>query len=190
MREHRIAWLCLGLFLACVPLANYAISHWGAAPVFPGGPHTVTLLGFTAPSGVLFVGLSFSARDGANPLGRRWVFAAIALGAVLSYFVTSGAERLAVGSAIAFGSSEGFDWLVYTPLADRGKLTAAIVASNTVGSAVDSLLFLWIAFGWAAVGTFWTDQFVLKFLMILPALAVTVPWRIQRRRRAVLLGNG
>lgn len=42
--------------------------------------------------------------------------------------------------------SESADFAVYTPLEERGWL-AAVVASNVVGTIVDSALVLWLAFG-------------------------------------------
>lgn len=184
MRRY-LGWACLAGFIACIYLANYAISHWGAAPTFPGGPHTVTLLGLTAPSGVLVVGLSFSLRDGAQmALGRYWILAAIAVGAVLSYFATNGDYRLALGSGLAFLIGETADWLLYTPLVERGKVLAAITASNTAGSAFDSLVFLWVAFGWSGVTGFFWGNFWLKLLMTIPALLVVLPIRARVRARA------
>lgn len=178
MNRKTIGYACLAGFIACIFLANYAIEHWGTVP-FPGGPHTVTLLGLTAPSGVLFVGLSFSLRDGAQmALGKWHVLAAIAVGAALSYVV---APSLAWASAVAFLFSESCDWAVYTPLAERGKVVWAVVLSNTVGSAVDTMLFLWIAFG---TTMFAWDLFWLKLLMTIPALLVMVPLRVRRVRHA------
>lgn len=176
-----LGFVFLAAFVACVWAANYAIAHWGHAPAFPGGPHTVTLLGLTAPSGVLIVGLSFTFRDLAQwALGRWWIVAGLAAGALLAAWTAS--PGLAVASCIAFGFSETLDWLVYTPLADRGQWLAGLTLSNTVGSAVDSLLFLSIAFGWSSLHAFFWPQFWLKALMTLPAIAVLAPWRI----RAVL----
>lgn len=173
--KKSLGWVCLAGFIACIFLANYAITHWGTVP-FPGGPHTVTLLGLTAPSGVLFVGLSFSLRDGAQmALGKWWILGAIVTGAALSYLV---APSLALASGAAFLLGEGFDWAVYTPLIEREHTTAAIVASNTAGSAVDTLVFLWLAF--SSLQFFW-GQFWLKLLMTIPALLIVIPIRIRRR---------
>ncbi len=185
----RIGWACLAGFIFCIWLANYAIAHWGTAPTFPGGPHTVTLLGLTAPSGVLVVGASFSLRDGSQmALGRWHVLFAIVAGAFLAYFATNGNTQLAVGSAVAFLVGETCDWAAYTPLIERGQVTAAIVLSNTVGAIIDSLLFLWIAFGWSSLHTFLWPQTALKILMIVPALLIVIPVRL-RRNRALLARN-
>ncbi len=174
--KQRLGWLALAGFVGCVVIANYAVTHWGNPPTFPGGPHTVTILGLTAPSAVLVVGVSFSMRDLAQQLiGKWWVLAGIAVGALLSAWLAN--PGLAVASMVGFGVSELFDFGVYTPLADKDRWFSALAASNTVGSAVDSLLFLWIAFGWASLHTFFWPQFWLKTLMILPAILVMMPWR-------------
>ena len=181
LKRQTVGWACLAGFIACIFLANYAIQHWGHQPFGPEGPHMVTLLGLTAPSGVLFVGLSFGLRDFAQMnLPRRWLIPlAILIGAGLSYIV---APSLAWASAVAFLFSEAGDWAVYTPLADRGKLPLAVFLSNTVGSAIDTVLFLWIAFD-SLTGAW--DLFWLKLLMVIPALLVIIPIRIKHRRHAV-----
>lgn len=179
----KLGLLALGGFMACIVLANYAITHWGRI-AFPGGPHMVTLLGWTGPSGLLFVGLSFTCRDVAQlALGRWAILAAIGVGAVLSFFV---APSLAWASAAAFFVSETADWIVYTPLAERGRWGLALLLSNTVGSAVDTLVFLWLAFHSLA---FFEGQFVIKALMVAPAILVLMPFRFRQRRNGALSGD-
>lgn len=174
-RTKWLGWICLAGFVGCIWLANFSITHWGEVP-FPGGPHTVTIGPWTAPSGVLFVGLSLGLRDGAQQALGKWrILGAIVIGAGLSYLV---APSLAWASGLGFLIGEGGDWLIFTPLIERGKVTAAIVASNTVGSALDTTVFLWVAFN--SLDFFW-GQFWLKTLMILPALLVVVPIRWRRR---------
>jgi uncharacterized PurR-regulated membrane protein YhhQ (DUF165 family) len=68
----------------------------------------------------------------------------VPVGFGLSWLVAD--PKFAVASAAAFGLSELADFAVYTPLRKRGWLTA-VIASNIVGLIVDSLLFLWLAFG-------------------------------------------
>jgi uncharacterized PurR-regulated membrane protein YhhQ (DUF165 family) len=86
---------------------------------------------------------------------------------------------VALASATAFLVSEAADYLVYTPLRRRGWLRA-VAASNVVGLAVDSALFLWLAFGsltflWGQVwGKVWVT-----------ALAVAMLWAWRRMRRAL-----
>ena len=155
-------------YVGTVIAANWALSHLGNSPEFPGAPHTVPVwFGLTAPSGVLFVGLAFTLRDlTQEALGKWAVLVAILVGAVLSVLVADG--RVALASGVAFLISELADFSVYTPLRKRGWLKA-VAASNAVGLIVDSLLFLWIAFGSL---TFLWGQVVGKAWMTLAALAM------------------
>ena len=125
----------VGLYIATIFLANWAIATFGIVPVG---------FGLMAPAGVYVVGLSFTFRDLAHEaVGRRLVVLATLLGALLSAFV---APQLALASGAAFLFSELADLSVYTPLRRRGWLLA-VGASNVVGLVVDSVLFLLLAFG-------------------------------------------
>ena len=128
--------LVLGLgYVATIILANWAIKAFGTVSVG---------FGLVAPAGVYFAGLAFTLRDLLQEAaGTRAVLASILVGAALSGFVST---NFAIASATAFLFSELADFAVYTPLRRRGWL-AAVVASNAVGLLVDSLLFLWLAFG-------------------------------------------
>lgn len=116
------------------------------------------------------------------------MLAAILVGAVLSLrlgasaTIPGGHVQIAVASACAFLFSELADWSVYTPLRGR-TLAGGITASQVVGATVDSLLFLWLAFG--SVALFW-GQFVGKTMMVLPALVLVTAWRASPRLRARL----
>ena len=97
---------------------------------------------------------------------------AIVTGAALSWFLED-AQRFAVASGAAFLASEGIDLLVYTPLRARGWLRA-VFASNVAGFTLDSVLFLWLAFGSLA---FLNGQLVGKGYMTLGAVAILWAWR-------------
>lgn len=132
-------------FLATIPLANWMIGAVGTE-CLPNGPCLVPVApGFMAPSGVLVIGLALVLRDAVQQLlGIRWAFAAIACGVMLSVWVSPPA--LVLASAVAFGLAELLDLAVYTPLRKR-SLSMAVLASGIVGAAVDSAVFLWLAFG-------------------------------------------
>ena len=122
-------------FIATILAANWAIAHIGLVPVG---------FGLVAPAGVYFIGLTFTCRDILqNTWGRAWSVVAILLGAGLSVAVAPG-FALASGCAALFG--ELADFSVYTPLLRRGWIKALIPA-NLAGLAVDSAVFLWLAFG-------------------------------------------
>lgn len=122
-------------YIATIPAANLAVTHFGAVPVG---------FGYLAPAGVYMVGLALVLRDLCRETaGRLAVLGAIAAGIVISFVLAD--PDLAVASAVAFAVAELADFAVYEPLRQRGLLIA-MVASNAVGILCDSLLFLKLAF--------------------------------------------
>jgi uncharacterized PurR-regulated membrane protein YhhQ (DUF165 family) len=163
--------LCLAGYVGTIFAANWALATFGLAPVG---------FGLLAPAGVYFAGLAFTLRDGVqHTLGKGWTVTAILAGALLSAFVS---PTFAVASATAFLFSELADFAVYTPLAHKRWL-AAVAASNVVGFIVDSVLFLWLAFGSLQ---FLAGQLVGKFWMT--ALAVGILLVVRRSRGARVSG--
>src|SRR5262249_20032 len=77
-------------------------------------------------------------------LGVEFGVGAIIAGAALSAGLAP--RSLVLASATAFLLSEFADFVVYTPLARR-RLVAAVIASSIAGLIVDSIVFLWLAFG-------------------------------------------
>lgn len=99
------------------------------------------------------MGATFTFRDITQAhLGRWVVLGAIVVGGILSYLISDGVTLpggvvpLAAASGIAFLISEFADFAIYTPLREKNWL-AAVATSNTVGTILDSILFLWLAFG-------------------------------------------
>jgi len=170
-------------FIACIPVANWMIGHVGTVcvphgpclvPVAPWGPEGRPLM---APSGVLMIGLALVLRDLVQRrLGRSVALTAIVAGAALSGAVAP--PQLIVASAAAFLLSELADFAVYTPLQSRG-LVLAVLASSVVGLVVDSVLFLWLAFGSL---DYLAGQILGKLWMVLLALPI-VHW-IRKREIA------
>ena len=138
MNPHRyIQVVLLAGFIATVAGANWALATFGIVPIG---------FGLSAPSGVYFAGLAFTLRDLLHERGGRfWVLSAIILGAALSTLLED-AQRFALASGTAFFLSELADWIIYTPLR-RKRWILAIIGSNIVGLIIDSVLFLWLAFG-------------------------------------------
>lgn len=132
-------------FCATIPLANWMIGNIGVT-CQPDGPCLIPVApGLMAPSGVLAVGAALVLRDLVQrKLGLLWAFAAVLVGAALSGFISPPA--LVVASVAAFALSELGDMAVFTPLQRRG-LVLAVAVSSAVGLAVDSVLFLYLAFG-------------------------------------------
>jgi queuosine precursor transporter len=170
-------------FIGCIPVANWMIGNFGTIcmpsgpcllPVFPWGPEGRPLM---APSGVAMAGLALVLRDLVQRrLGRAVGLLSIVAGAALSGAVAPPA--LLMASAAAFFLSELADFLVYTPLQARG-LVLAVFASSIVGLVVDSVLFLYLAFGSLE---FLSGQILGKTWMVLLALPVV---HLIRKREGV-----
>lgn len=126
--------LPIAVFLTLAVAANLLTATYGLIPVG---------LGLMATAGTWAAGLVLLARDWVHDTAGRWaVLACIAAGAALSWAMTNPA--LALASGAAFAISELADLAVYTPLRRNGWVKAA-VASNLVGSVVDTVVFLALA---------------------------------------------
>ncbi len=169
-KQKALGLISLAAFVGTIFAANWAIARFGIVSVG---------FGLMAPAGVYFAGLAFTFRDTTQrTLGRGYTVIAILVGAGLSYFVS---PQFAVASGVAFLFSEGADFAVYTPLAERRWLTA-VVASNVVGTIVDSILFLWLAFSSLE---FLSGQIVGKLWMTVLAIVVISLWRATRERNCI-----
>ena len=169
----------LVLFCATIPLANWMIGNVGTvcAPdgpcLIPVAPHLM------APSGVLTIGIALVLRDLVQRrLGIEFGIAAVIAGAAISAALAP--PSLVLASAAAFLLSEFADFAIYTPLARR-RLVLAVFASTFIGLIVDSIVFLWLAFGSL---DFLAGQVVGKLWMVLLAM----PFVAYLRRRDERLG--
>ena len=138
-------YIAAAAYAATIPAANYMIGNVGTACI-PDGPCLIPVgFGVMAPSGVLMIGAALLLRDAVHEwLGPRFALYAIAVGAVLSYLLAD--PFIALASLVAFGVSELSDFAVYSKIRERSR-TLGILASGVVGSVIDSVLFLWLAFG-------------------------------------------
>lgn len=140
MTGRRLAVVAALGYWGCVVAANWIVDAFGAVPVAPG---------LRAPAAVYLVGLALVLRDlvqlglGRGARGRLAVVGLVLAGSALSAAVS---PVLALASGVAFLVSELLDFAAYTVLERRGWL-AAVAASQVVGAVVDSVLFLWLAFG-------------------------------------------
>jgi hypothetical protein len=172
----------LALFAACIPAANWLIQNVGATCV-PNGPCLIPVApGLSAPSGVLMIGLALVLRDLVQRrLGVAWALGAILAGAVLSAVFSPPA--LVVASVAAFLLSELADMAVYTPLQRRG-LVLAVFASSLAGLVIDSVVFLYLAFG---SFDYLAGQIIGKAWMVVLALPI-IRW-LKRRDTGVGLAS-
>lgn len=167
-----IGGLAFIAYLLSIPLANWLIGNVGTA-CFPDGPCVVPVWPWPliyCPSGSLVIGLALVLRDLVQrALGKYVALIAIAAGVALSCLVAPPALVLASGTAFAI--SELADFAVYTPLYRR-RFLLAVAASSIVGLVVDSIIFLWLAFGslellaGLVIGKLWMVLLALPFMRI------------------------
>lgn len=168
-------YLIAAAYIVSIIAANWAIQHLGTAPMFPGAPHTLPVWpGIVAPSGVYVVGVTLVLRDIVQRQSGKAVTFALIVAATLLTFLIS--PSLAVASGVAFFASETVDFAVFTSLEKR-SFYGAVLASNAVSLVVDSVLFLWLAFGSLA---FLEGQIIGKALAT--GAAVLVLWALRSRR--------
>lgn len=143
-------------YLAAIVAANLTLT---AILQAGGSPWWSVLTAF------LFIGVDFTLRDGLTDAwrGRGMVpkmGALILAGSALSYVLNADAARIAVASAVAWGSASVVDWVIYVALG-RYPWMVRTTGSNVPSSLVDSLVFPTLAFG----GVSWAlslAQFVAK----------------------------
>ncbi len=178
-QRRREGVIFLVLFALTIPAANWLIGHVGTACI-PQGPCVVPVApGLMAPSGVMMIGVALVLRDLVQRrLGAMMSALAILFGTAISALLAP--PSLVLASGVAFLLSEFSDLAVYTPLAQR-RLVAAVIASSVAGLIVDSIVFLWLAFGSL---DFLLGQVVGKGWMVL----LSIPFVAWLRRRDERLG--
>ena len=132
--------------LASVVVANWVTTRFGFVPVG---------FGFMSTAGTFAAGFALAIRDSTQDLlGKKWMLATIGSGALVSYLIAD--PFIATASAAAFLIAELVDFTIYTPLREKSKLgdrrwAIAVVGSNLGSAVADTVVFLGIAFGTAAI---------------------------------------
>jgi queuosine precursor transporter len=166
------ATLAVG-FVGLVLLANWLASRFVVH---------VPLTPYMAPAGVFAIGGVLVLRDWMQQLaGLRWTMPLVYAAGLFSWLVGDLAgwtslQKIAIASVIAFTVSETIEALVFTPIRNK-QLTLGVALSATIGNAIDSYIFLTIAFSSTAFfwGQFWGKN---------EAIAVGVLLTLARRRFA------
>ena len=165
----RYLFLATGYF-GLVVLANWLASRYVVSVGF----------GRVAPAGVFCIGGVLVLRDWLQQLrGLLWTMPLVYVAGLASWGIGDLAgwtrlEKIAVASVVAFTVSETAEAVVFTPLRKR-SLTFGVALSGTVGNALDSWLFLQLAF---ASQSFFVGQFIGKGEMI----ALGTMFTLGRRR--------
>jgi uncharacterized PurR-regulated membrane protein YhhQ (DUF165 family) len=158
------------LYVGLAVLANWLASAYLV---------TVPFTSYVAPAGVFCIGAILVLRDWLQQIrGLWWTMPLVYVAGLLSWFVGDLAgwtslERIAIASVVAFSVSETIEAVVFTPLRKR-SFTFAVGLSATVGNAIDSWLFLQIAFG---SQVFFAGNFVGKLEMIAVGVLLTAARR-------------
>lgn len=128
------------LYLTCVLIAQYTATWIIPVPL--------PVIGGAVTIGLLFFGVTFTARDRVHRLGRKHVYTMITLaviGSIAETIILGVPIRIIVASAIAIALSETADTEVYQRLLNKSWF-ARVVSSNAVSVPLDSLIFASIAF--------------------------------------------
>jgi uncharacterized PurR-regulated membrane protein YhhQ (DUF165 family) len=134
--NRRTTWALVALYLAAIVAANVIVAHYG--------PQAIIYNAF------FLIGLDLCTRDAlASFWGEtRWLKqgALILAGAVLSYFASEEAAKIALASGIAFACAESVEAVIYyavrrMPWVERANISALPAAM------VDSIIFPTLAFG-------------------------------------------
>ena len=165
--------LLAAAFVGLVLLANWLASRFVVR---------VPLTPYDAPAGVFCIGGVLVLRDWLQQLaGLVRTMPLVYAAGLVSWAVGDLAgwtalEKIAVASVVAFTISETVEALVFTPIRNR-SLSLGVALSATVGNAVDSYVFLSLAFSSTAFfwGQFWGKN---------EAIAVGVALTLLRRRLA------
>lgn len=137
MRALKIGALVVP-YLAAIVAANLLVKHFG--------PTYSPVIAFFAIAAVLIFRDQFADMVGQRRTAQLLQFGLIAAGALLTYLFNQDAAQIAKASVIAFAASETTEQAIYfllrhRPWMDRAPLSAVF------GAAVDSVLFITIAFG-------------------------------------------
>jgi uncharacterized PurR-regulated membrane protein YhhQ (DUF165 family) len=166
----RIFTALAAVYVGLVVLANWLASRYVVQ---------VPLTPYLAPAGVFCIGALLVLRDWLQQLrGLLWTMPLVYLAGLLSWAIGTlagwtGLQRIAVASVVAFTVSETCEAVVFTPLRRR-SLTLGVALSATVGNAIDSCLFLLLAFGSLAL---FAGNFLGKLEMIALGVLLTASRR-------------
>jgi queuosine precursor transporter len=165
-------------YVGLVVVANWLASKWVI-----GVPFT----NLVAPAGFLAIGAVLVIRDWLQQLrGLGYAIPLMLVAGAASYaagfvFGWTSLQTIAVASVVAFLVSETVEAVLFTPIRNR-SLTAGVALSATVANAIDSALFIWLA--WSAIkfpGATFHDLFLGNFVGKLEMIAVGVALTAGRR---------
>ncbi|HEY8528693.1 MAG TPA: VUT family protein [Paenibacillaceae bacterium] len=171
----------VALYLAAIVAANVMTARLAPPAIGP----------FIVPAGTFLIGATFVLRDLVqNAIGRTATYFWIAVAMVLSAFTSYALGDtlwIVFASALTFLFSETVDTELYTRL--RLSMSQRVLASGTVGSLLDSAIFVVVGLsplgagflGWDQVGRAIAGQAIIKTaLQLVGALVVGQLLRFNR----------
>lgn len=142
------------IYLASIVVANLIAARFGPSA--------------TVINAFVLIGLDLTLRDRLHDAwrGRGLVWrmgALIFAGGALSALVNRDALPIALASSLAFSAAATVDAVSYAVLEKRNR-AARVNGSNVLSAAVDSVVFLVVAFGWPPLWGVVLAQWVVKVL--------------------------
>lgn len=142
------------LYLTTIVSANLLLSYLGPQAV--------------VPIALVLIGFDITLRD---KLHNKWsykllwikMFLLIVTGSVITYVINRNAQHIAIASTVAFSCAALSDTLVYQVFHKKHTLYK-VNASNIVSSAVDSTVFITLAFGLPILWSIIAVQILAKFI--------------------------
>lgn len=140
------------IYLASIVVANLIAARFGPSA--------------TVINAFVLIGLDLTLRDRLHDTWRGnglvWKMAALILaGGAISVVVNRDALPIALASCAAFMSATGVDAIGYTLLEHR-RHVVRVNGSNVFSAAVDSIVFLVVAFGWPPLWGIVLAQWLVK----------------------------
>jgi uncharacterized PurR-regulated membrane protein YhhQ (DUF165 family) len=143
--KFRFPFIATSTYILFIVLLNTAIVYWPP----------ITLFSQPISPADAFVGCIYLVRDFAQREIRHYVFIAMMIGAVLSFFLAS--HAIAIASVSAFVVGELIDWTVYTYT--KKPLSQRLLCSAFLSAPIDTVIFLavlhqlnWASFSVMALG--------------------------------------
>lgn len=136
--------------LGAVYVGLAVLANWLASKYVWQVPFTP----YVAPAGVFCIGVILVLRDWFQQLtSLRFTLLLVPIGGGVSYAIGvlagfGSLQTIAVASFLAFCISESAEVAVFTPIRKR-NLALGVALSGTVGTAIDSFVFIWLA--WSAI---------------------------------------
>lgn len=140
------------IYLASIVAANLIAARFGPSA--------------TVINAFVLIGLDLTLRDRLHDTWRGngliWKMALLILaGGALSVFVNRDALPIAIASCAAFMTATAVDAVGYTILEHRSR-AVRVNGSNVASAAVDSVVFLVVAFGWPPLWGIVLAQWIVK----------------------------